>query len=609
VSEGVSAHRTAIDPASLDAVPHEPGAYLFRDQDGVVIYVGKAKDLRRRLASYLRPGAGLTAKTKLMLSRAASYEFVGTNSEKEAYILEATLIKRHRPRYNVVLRDDKAYPFLCIDPREPFPAVRVTRRRDRDGCLYFGPYPSGLAVRETLRIIQSLFALRTCTNAGMKGRTRPCLKGQIGRCSAPCIGAVSQDEYGRRIYQVRLFLEGRTTHLVTALTTEMEAASQALEFERAALLRDRIQALEAVAERQSVACDTHADLDVIGYEKRLNRAAVSLLRVRNGILQGQEIHRLEQISDETDPEVLSIFLRQYYRDAPAPREIILPFEADGPEIISEWLSERTGRRVLFKSSVRDVRRKFLELAQKNASMAADGIEHGERSWERVSARLKEVLGLSRPPDTIEAVDISTTGGELPVGSLVRFRKGRPEKAGYRHFSLTGFAGMDDFAMIRTVMERRLARGLETDDLPDLFLIDGGRGQLHQATEALEDCGLPVPPALASLAKEHLEEGEKIFLPKRDAPIFLEPHDPALLCLQRIRDEAHRFGIGFHRKKRDATRMRSVLLDIPGIGPRKRLALLRRFGSVKQIQDATVEDIAAVPGITRELAMRIKQGLS
>lgn len=603
----MSSRSIKISPDSIPSITRSPGVYLFRDPDNAVLYVGKAKDLRQRLSSYLRPSGDLAPKTRVMLGHASTFEIVATATEKEALILEATLIKEHRPRYNIVLRDDKAYPLLRIDAAEPFPAVRVVRKRTRDGALYYGPYPSGGAVRETLRVISSIFHLRTCTTSSLKGRSRPCLKAQIGLCCAPCTGAVTEDEYRERVEQVCLFLEGKTSRLVDTLKKEMEEASRSLEFERAAVLRDRIRSLEAVAEQQSMVGETHADLDVIGVGRQGTRAAVSLLRVRNGILKGQEIHHFAHVSDEPDSALLSVFLRQYYGTEQPPGEIVLPEETEDAALIEDWLSEGRGR-VSLKVLVRGMRRRLREMAEKNAHAAIEALGEKEHAWMDLSALVRETLGLSRAPEVMEGVDITTTGGELSMGSLVRFRGGKPEKKGYRRYSIKGFAGMNDVGMIREVMERRLSSGITQNDLPDLFLIDGGPGQLSSAMAAVEGQGLSAGISVVSLAKEARKEGEKIHVPGKSAPLFLPAHHPVLLLLQRVRDEAHRFGITHHRKMREATRLRSAISDIPGVGPKRKLALLRHFGSIAGIRKAAVEELSAIPGISASLARKIKENI-
>ena len=586
---------------SLAIIPKEPGVYLFRNPTDTVLYVGKAKDLRQRLASYLR--SVVPPKTGLMLGRASSFEIIVTATEKEALILEALLIKRHRPKYNVMLRDDKAYPFLRLDIKRPFPRLKVVRRRARDDALYFGPYPSAKAVRETLRSISYIFRLRTCTDRSMKARGRACLLYQIGRCSGPCMGAVSQEEYGEHVRQVRLFLEGKTGPLLKTLRLQMKDAAEALEFEKAAALRDQISAIKKVVERQSMVAEIDANWDIIGLVHGGEVSIVSVVRVRDGVVQGQEIHHLTRPIEETDQEVLSAFIRQFYQERPMPREIVVPLGIKDPETMAKWLSETAGRTVVLKRPVRGIRCRLLEMAATNARQAMLTLERASESWQEKANIIMEVLELRDFPNRVEGVDISNTGEELPIGSLVAFDQGRPHKERYRHYNIRR-AGINDYAAIREVMSRRITRGKEAGDLPDLFVIDGGRGQLRQAVDVLESAGLSREIELVALAKEIRDEGEKIFRPKWSNRLTLPLNHPVLLFLEQVRDEAHRFGITFHRKRRDSKRIHSGLSEIPGIGPRRQQALLRHFGSLTRVCRASVEELSRTPGVSVGLARTI-----
>jgi excinuclease ABC subunit C len=609
--ETVKSPRSEWDsPGFLSKIPGAPGVYLFRDGAGGVLYVGKAKDLRQRLSSYVRSGGDTSPKTVLMLKRAWTLELIVTATEKEALILEATLIKEHRPRYNVVLRDDKAYPFLRLEKKGPFPRLSVVRRRKKDGALYFGPYPSGGAVKETMRFISSVFGLRTCKGRSLRVGDRACLKHQIGRCSAPCIGAVSSEEYLDLVRQVRLFLEGRTRSLQDALKRQMREASSALEFERAALLRDRLSAFEEVTERQSVVADLHTDWDILGLARRGPRAAVALVRVRDGIVRGQEVHNVQGLQEETDQAVLSLFIRDYYQDCPVPipGEILLPGEVEDRDLISEWLSETAGRKVVLSRPSRGVRRRLLGMALENAGQAMLGLEEAEREWDGRAEEIRTVLGLRRFPHAVEGIDISTTGGEFAVGSLVSFRNGRPSKRGYRHYNIKGVHRPDDYAMIREVVTRRIAGGIEKGDLPDLFLVDGGIGQLRQGVDAAAAAGIEGQVEWVSLAKESRQEGEKIYRPGWADPLFLPRHHPVLLFLQRVRDEAHRFGLNLHRKRRGKARLGSRLGDIPGVGSKRQRALLSHFRGITGVRSASEEELCQVPVISAGLAHSIYEYL-
>ena len=594
---------------NLATIPRVSGVYLFRDPKDTVLYVGKAKDLRQRLASYLRPGSFVLPKTCLIMKLAGSFEIIVTATEKEALILEALLIKEHRPKYNVVLRDDKAYPFLKLDTKKPFPRLSVVRRRAKDGALYFGPYPSARGVRETMRSISSIFGLRTCSDRSMRTRVRACMLHQIGRCSAPCVGAISEKDYADQVRRVKLFLNGRTGPLLKILRSQMEEASEALEFEKAAILRDQICAIEKVAEKQSIVADIHANWDIIGLARSGDISTLAVLRVRDGVVQGQEIHHLNRVVEETDQEILSVFIRQFYQESPVPKEIILPKEVENSGLIAKWLFDMAGRTVLLRRPARGLKCRLLEMAETNAGQAMISLERQHEAWQEKAGIMMDVLNLKYVPEKVEGVDISITGEELPVGSLVAFYKGQPSKKDYRHYNIKGVRGTDDYAMIREVMIRRIAMGKERGDLPDLFLIDGGRGQLRQAVEVADSAGLLGKFDFVALAKEIRDEGEKIFRPGWFEPLILPRHHPVLLFLQQVRDEAHRFGINFHRKKRDAKRLHSRLSEISGVGPKRQQALLKHFGSLTRVRHASSEEINKVPGISKELARSIHEHLS
>jgi excinuclease ABC subunit C len=594
---------------NLAIIPHVSGVYLFRDPKDTVLYIGKARNLRQRLSSYLRPGSFVLPKTGLIMKLADSFEIIVTATEREALILEALLIKEHRPKYNVVLRDDKAYPFLKLDTKKPFPRLSIVRRRAKDGALYFGPYPSAKVIRETLRSISSLFGLRTCSDRSMRTRVRACLLHQIGRCSAPCVGAVSEKDYADQVRQVKLFLKGGTDPLLKVLRSQMEEVSGALEFEKAAILRDQIYAIEKIAEKQSIVGDMHADWDIIGLVRSGDISTLALLRVRDGAVQGQEIYHLNRVIEETDQEILSAFIIQFYQENPVPKEIILPVEIENSGLISEWLFDMAGRTVLLKRPARGLKCRLLEMSETNARQAMLSVERQHEVWKEKACMMMDILNLKYAPEKVEGVDISITGGELPVGSLVAFYKGQPNKKGYRHYNIKGVRGTDDYAMIREVMLRRIDRGKERGDLPDLFLIDGGRGQLGKAVDIADSTGLFGKFDLVALAKEIRDEGEKIFRPGWSEPLILPRHHPVLLFLQQVRDEAHRFGINFHRKRRDAKRLHSCLSEISGVGPKRQQALLNHFGSLTRLRQASSEEISKVPGISIKLACNIHEYLS
>jgi excinuclease ABC subunit C len=594
---------------SLKIVPRLPGVYLFKDLKSMVLYVGKAKDLRQRLANYFRPDSFISTKTDLILKLSNSFEIIVTSTEKEALILEASLIRKYKPKYNVMLRDDKAYPFLKLDIKKRFPRLSVVRKRAEDEALYFGPYPSARAVKETLKSFSFLFGLRTCSDRFMNSRTRACLLHQIKRCSAPCIGAITEKDYSDRVRQIKLILEGKSSSLLKILKTQMEEASEALDFEKAAVLRDQIYSIKKIGEKQSIVTNIKANWDIIGLARSANVAILTVLKVRDGVVQTQEIQYLSNADEETDQEILSIFISQFYQKSPVPKEIILPEKIEDSGPILEWLADQEGKTIWLKRPIRGLKFKLLEMAKANAEQALLSFERQNDVWQKKAFIIKDVLNLKFIPKKVEGIDISITGDELPVGSLVTFYKGQPNKKDYRHYNIKEVTGTNDYAMIKEVMWRRLTRGRNMQDLPDLFLVDGGRGQLKKALEAVGSAGLGGKFDILALAKEIEDEGEKIFSPQWSGPLTLPRNHPALLFLQQVRDEAHRFGINFHRKKRNTKRLYSRLNEIPGIGPKRRQALLKHFGSLKRVNLASWEEINKVPGISEALAKTIQKHLN
>lgn len=592
------------DSSVLASIPRVPGVYLFRRSDDEILYVGKSKQLRNRLATYLGTGSVKPSKTRIMLKKAVSFEIIVTETEKEALILEASIIKKYRPRYNILLRDDKAYPFLRLNMNTPFPRLRIVRSRKQDGALYFGPYPSAGAVKKTAKYISSIFGLRSCSDRVMKTKSRTCLLFQINRCTGPCCRKISRDEYSAIVKQVRLFLEGNSNMLIGKLTRQMTRASERLEFEKAAKIRDRIHAIERIMEKQSVVADASADWDILGLYVHDGVPVISLLRVRNGILYGQEIHHLAGAVQKTRHELLSSFICQFYQENSVPREVVLESEIPDAVPISQWLAERAGKKVMLKNGVRGIRRRLLKMAEKNAGEVCLTRAHGSIAWSEKAQLIADTLELSRLPEKIEGLDISTTGGQAAIGSLVVFLCGNPLRKKFRRYNIKEVEGIDDYAMIREVLERRLSRGTVGDGLPELLLIDGGRGQLGQAERLVSCMDLSDSIELVALAKGKNGEDEKIFRPGWTRPIILQPHDPVLLFLQRVRDEAHKFGIAAHRRKRNKLNFKSDLNNVPGIGPVRQRALLSNLGSLKSVRLASVDRLRQVPGISNAQAVKI-----
>ncbi len=609
--------------ARLDALPNKPGCYLMKDAQGEVIYVGKAVNLRHRVRSYFHRSAGHSPKTRQMVRRIADIEWIVVDSELEALILEMNLIKRHRPRYNVRLKDDKRYPYIKVHWSDPFPKVTVTRRMEQDGSRYFGPYTSVWAVHKTLDVLRRIFPYLTCDRTITGQDARACLYHDIRLCAAPCIGAVSQEDYRQMIADLCDFLAGRTEPIVARLQQEMRQAAQELKFERAAALRDQIKAIETIVERQKVVSPDYVDSDVIALARDEREACVQVFFVRGGKLIGREYFLLEGAEDTPDAEVLAEFLKQFYAEAPhLPEEVLLPETIEEMQIIQQWLRQRE-QTVEIRIPREGMQQELVALAAQNA---AETLRMLRRQWESERHRQSEALadlqrafGLERPPNRIECYDISNTQGTAAVGSMVVFVQGVPKKSLYRRFNIRTVSGPDDFASMEEVLTRRFRRwqalqeqgdtpGKRKDEafgmLPDLLIVDGGKGQLSRAVAVLERFGLRERVPVAGLAKRH----EEIFLPEQSEPLRLPRDSQGLYLLQRLRDEAHRFAITAHRRRRDRLGLASTLEAVPGIGPTRRKRLLQHFGSLDAIRQASLEELQQVPGITEALAQAIKAHL-
>ncbi|MFU8856397.1 MAG: excinuclease ABC subunit UvrC [Deferrisomatales bacterium] len=599
--------------------PPRPGVYRMLDSQGRVLYVGKAKDLRARVRTYLREGGDGRPRARFLMARVADIEYLVTDTEKEALILENTLIKRHRPRYNVNLRDDKTYLSLRLDVQSPFPRLTMVRQVVRDGALYFGPYSSARGLRETVELVQRLFPLRQCSDAGFQARSRPCLYCQIRGCTAPCCGLVEPAEYRRVVDQVVLFLRGRSRELVGELRRGMEAAADRLDFEEAARLRDRLRAVELTLQRQKAVTHRPVDRDVVALVREGQEAQAAVLVVRAGHLIDRRAYYLGDLQGE-DSEVAAQFLQQYYRgDRIVPPEVLVgsALDAGDRSLLEDWLGEKRGRRVSVLTPRRGEKAELVTMARDNARLLLDERRRTKVGWDAALAELQARLHLPTPPRRIECYDISNSQGREAVGSMVAFAGGTPRKEGYRRFVVRTVAGSDDFAMLYEVLSRRLARrGDERWELPDLLVVDGGRGQLAVAERALSDAGVALPAVALAKARplpgggqavEH--SPERVFLPGRVNPVILPRSSSALFLLQRLRDEAHRFALSHHRSRRTRAAFASVLEGIPGLGDKRRKALLRHFGSVKRLGAASAEDIAAVPGISDALARRVAERLS
>jgi len=586
----------------VDQVPDRPGVYLYKDAKGQVIYVGKAASLRSRVRSYFQESRARDPKTDALVGQIRDLDVIVTGNELEALILESTLVKKHRPRYNIILRDDKHYPFLKLTTNEEFPRLVVARRVQKDGAAYFGPFYPATAMRQTLRLVRQLFPLRTCRIKIDGKLPRPCLQYFIHRCKAPCTGWETAEGYAKTVADVDRFLEGRGDDLAMDLTREMEGAAADLKFERAAGLRDQIQALNTVRERQKMISTEEADQDIVGIVHRGPDACVQLFFVRKGRLLGRESFFFERLSGSAPSEILSAFVRQFYaRNVTPPPEILLSEELPEADLTGAWLAQRRGGRVDLLVPQRGTKRELVLMAEENAALALEThlLSRGNRQ-QVVIEEIERALGLPGPPHRIEGFDISTIQGSETVASMVVWQDGDMKKDEYKRYKIRTVTGADDFASMQEVLTRRYGRALEEDGvLPDLILLDGGRGQLGVGVKALEELGLDYLP-IASLAKR----AEEVYLPDQLQPLVLDLGSPALMALQKVRDEAHRFAIGYHKKLRQRRTISSVLDQIPGVGPAVRTSLLKTLGSAKGVRAASVAELAAVPKVTPKLAQRI-----
>ncbi|MCH7952818.1 MAG: excinuclease ABC subunit UvrC [Chloroflexi bacterium] len=618
--------------ALLKALPAKPGVYIFKNAGGRIIYVGKAASLRTRVRSYFGSTHAFEAKTRRLVAQIADIEFILTGSAQEALLLEATLVKRHQPFYNVRLKDDKHYPYLKIDVSEEWPRVQITRRISSDGSRYFGPFASAGSVRRTLDLVKKLFPWRSCTKEITGDDPRPCLEYFIHRCIGPCASLCSKEEYDTVIRQTIMFLEGRTDEITRDLRRQMQKASADLEYERAARLRDQVQAIDRTTERQVMEVRDRTDMDVFGLAREEQEAYVQVFFVRKGLLIGRDIFQLDGTVDETDAEILRSFVEQFYESAPyVPARVLLPVKIDDADLIAQWLTQRRGERpngrragaVRVMVPTRGEKRMLVQRAVDNAR---ESLQQARAKWmadrgktDEALQQLQDELELPSLPKRIECYDISNIQGTSAVGSMVVFEDGTPKKSEYRRFRIKGVDGQNDFAMMQEVLRRRFWRarrqsqeeganeGGEYDEsfgaMPDFVIVDGGKGQVSAAHDAMRNLGIGHIP-LAGLAKRF----EELFVVGVSEPVVLDRKSQALYLVQRIRDEAHRFAITYHRNVRKKSGLRSALDDVPGVGPKRKKALLRKFGSLKAVRDASADEIAETPGFTRGLAEKLLKAL-
>lgn len=596
----------------LSTLSSSPGVYLMKDAKGRVIYIGKARELKRRVSSYFRKSGQKDQKRTILVKRVHDFDTILTNTEKEALILESNLIKRHLPRYNVILKDDKRYPCLRLDIKSAYPNIRVVRKIEKDGALYFGPYPSVGAVRETLRVIHSTFKIRKCKPSVLKPRPRPCLNYQMGLCLGPCSRPVGYDDYAEVIREVIMFLKGRMPDLIEKARMGMEYAAANEDFEAAAIHRDRMFALETTLEKQAVTAADLKDRDVFGFARQGPAAFVTVLFVRGGFLLG---NRPLYVPDSILPEgeMITSFVKQYYGTASfIPDEILLSVRLEDRAVMEEWLSDLKGKRVHLLTPQRGEKADLSRMACQNATKGLKEELDKNRAEDRLLERTQKRLGLRRRPERIECFDLSSLAGSEAVGTMVVFENGRPARESYRRYRIKRASGRDDYAMLAEVLGRRYNKAGPKRPAPDLLMVDGGKGQLNQAAAAIDALGLGGSFDIIGIAKKDPHRGEggdKIYRPGRKNPLTFARYADVLLFLQRIRDEAHRFAIAYQRKRRLMSQRHSPLQTIPGIGEKRRMLLLKRFGSLKRIKEASLDEMAAIPGMTRQAAERVHEFLN
>jgi excinuclease ABC subunit C len=595
----------------LDTLPSSPGVYLMKDAKGNILYVGKGKDLRKRVLSYFRDKEHQSPKTRILVSKISDLEFILTGSEKEALILESNLIKRHRPRYNVILRDDKRYLVLRLNPKEQYPRLSLVRRIRQDGALYFGPYASANAVRQTLKVLHRMFPLRQCSGTKFRQRTRPCLNHQMGRCLGLCAGGISPEEYSPVVEQAVLFLKGRTQDLQEKLRQEMKRAAERLEFEKAAMYRDRLNAVEKTLEKQLVVSAHFRDQDVVGTHEAGDNLGLAVLFVRGGRMVGSRCFVFKK-PQSSSSEVVRAFILQYYEQGKAiPDEILISEPLLERGLLAEWLSDLKGKRVGVRFPKRGEGRQMLAMAAHNAANYL--ISEMTRATDPIPAldRLRQRLGLESIPHRLECIDISNFRGKFPVGSMVVFRDGEPDKSAYRRYRIKTVEGIDDTAMMAEVLHRRFTDVRKEQTTPDLLVVDGGKAQLNKALAVMRDLELAdlVPvvalakkPRTTKEAEEHATD--RLYVPGRKNPLELKKDPPLLFLLGRLRDEAHRFAISYYQKRHRKQTLQSRLDEIRGIGPKRRRNLILYFGSVKRLAEAQAEEISKVTGISYTLAESI-----
>ncbi len=604
----------------LGVAPSRPGVYLMKDQKGSIFYIGKAKDLHKRMLQYINPTSDSRFFVQILHRILAEVEFILTASEKEALILESNLIKDRKPRFNVRIKDDRNHLSLRMDIRQDFARLDLVRKREKDGALYFEPYHAAGKARTMLRLVNKFFVLRNCSDSMFKNARRPCLRYQMGHCLAPCSLPVSREDYMKEVRKVRLLLEGKKDLLLSELQTQMKDAAEKQYYERAAVVRDQINAVETTLEKQVMEVPQSVEWDVLGFHREGELAEFAVMQIRNGRMMGRQTYSARGYALD-DATLLSRFIQEYYPSVnPMPREILLSHVPEGEQSLIEHILEGKQARVEFVVPQRGRKRRLLEIARENAENTFKERQSAGRERSAILERLQRKLSLPSRPERMECCDISVMQGSGAVGSIVCFMEGLPEKSEYRHYSIKGQDHNDDFAMMHEVLSRRFRRGMEEGNLPDLLVVDGGKGQLNIALEVARELGVS-GMGIIGLAKSRWKDSvghgqearevegrwqtpERVFLPRVKNPLILKPGTGDLLMLQRLRDEAHRFAIEFHRKTRRKQTLRSGLLDIPGVGSKRMKLLLKHFGSLKNVKAATLEDLQAVVGIPDTLAKAV-----
>ncbi|KFO66773.1 hypothetical protein ER57_15225 [Smithella sp. SCADC] len=600
----------------MTSAPRFPGVYIMKDAQGKIIYVGKANDLKSRVSSYFT-GKDTRPMAPFLVARVHDIDFITTSTEKEALILENNLIKRHRPRYNVTLRDDKTYYHLSLDPAERFPRLQLVRKRLNDAALYFGPYPSGLAAKETLRFVQQVFPLRSCRNRDFKLRPRPCLEYQMGRCLAPCKGLVDEKSYRKLVESVVAFLQGHRRELISDLKKQMNEASQDLNYEEAACLRDRITFLEHALEKQNVDRGVEKDQDIVGLYEQDDHYQICILFVREGKLLGSKSFVPIKVKTDTVEVVSSCLIQYYDSDAGIPDEIIIPCRLTDEQVIIEWLTEKKNRKVTLTVPSIGTKNALLDMANDNARNLWEAAHKSRQQKTAALQILQEKLSLSKLPRRMECYDISNISGKHAVGSMVVFQDGEPDKNSYRRYRIKTLSEPDDYTMMYEVISRRFA---SRENLPDLVVVDGGKGQLNVALLVLKDLKIKIdviglakeeratPSGKGIIKKKVAKSEDRVYLPGRKDAVFLSSWPQALRMLQQVRDEAHRFALNYHHQVKQKSDLLSVLDNIPDVGEARKRTLLKHFGSGKQVKEASLDELQKVQGIGKELAEKIYNAL-